>query len=291
MKKLIVLIILFVQITAFAQLENSLLWEISGNGLEKPSYIYGTIHYICKTQDLLKPKLKAIIKSSENVYLEIVYDEHLNNFKAHYDVYLKNGKSLSSYYTPTEYIFLEKQFNKKMKRYGLELGFFKNFKPAEILGFIVPSVIKCTNPTSYEEEISKIAKKNKIKIIGLENYEEHNSFQTESDSLTQVNATRFYEFITNKEKVVENFNEYNNLKTLYLQEKIEELYQSSNANSMKSEIELVLDFRNKLWIPRIAEASKKGQILYAFGAAHLAGENGVINLLRKEGYTVTPVFE
>jgi len=29
------------------ELENSLLWEISGNKLEKPSYLYGTIHLIC----------------------------------------------------------------------------------------------------------------------------------------------------------------------------------------------------------------------------------------------------
>jgi uncharacterized protein YbaP (TraB family) len=29
-------------------LEKSLLWEVSGNGLTKPSYIYGTIHMICK---------------------------------------------------------------------------------------------------------------------------------------------------------------------------------------------------------------------------------------------------
>jgi hypothetical protein len=29
--------------------------------------------------------------------------------------------------------------------------------------------------------------------------------------------------------------------------------------------------------------------LFAVGAGHLAGENGVINLLKKKGYTLTPL--
>ena len=33
--------------TKSPKLENSLLWEVSGNGLSKPSYVYGTIHMIC----------------------------------------------------------------------------------------------------------------------------------------------------------------------------------------------------------------------------------------------------
>ena len=28
--------------------DNSLLWEISGNGLKKPSYLFGTFHILCK---------------------------------------------------------------------------------------------------------------------------------------------------------------------------------------------------------------------------------------------------
>jgi len=52
----------------------------------------------------------------------------------------------------------------------------------------------------------------------------------------------------------------------------------------------LLDNRNKDWVEKIPEFSKKQKVFYAVGAGHLGGENGLINLLLKEGYTVTPVF-
>ncbi|HLO45108.1 MAG TPA: TraB/GumN family protein [Leadbetterella sp.] len=291
MKKLIVIILFLIQYSAFAQLENSLLWQISGNGLEKPSYLYGTVHQICYSNLLVKPQLEKIIKSSEKVYLEIVFDEELNNFKSHYDLYLKNGKTLRSYYTTDQYQILEQKFNKKMAYKKVQLSYYSNFKPSEILRFIIPNTMPCPKWTSYEKEISKIAKKNKISTGGLETYEEHNSFETESDSTIKANAERLYTLITNKQTLTDYTNEFIRLTNLYQEGKINELYENSISEGTKKENELVLDFRNKLWIPRISQYSQKGQMLYAFGAAHLAGENGVINLLRKEGFTVTPVFE
>jgi uncharacterized protein YbaP (TraB family) len=52
----------------------------------------------------------------------------------------------------------------------------------------------------------------------------------------------------------------------------------------------ILDKRNKSWIP-VMEASMKVQLsFFAAGAAHLAGRNGLINLLREKGYTLSPIF-
>lgn len=53
--------------------------------------------------------------------------------------------------------------------------------------------------------------------------------------------------------------------------------------------EEMLDNRNKKWIPQIIEMSKEAPTFYAVGAGHLGGETGVIRLLRKEGFKVTPV--
>ena len=51
-------------------LQKSLLWEISGNGLTKPSYLYGTIHMICKDDASLGDSLVAAIQRSDRVYLK-----------------------------------------------------------------------------------------------------------------------------------------------------------------------------------------------------------------------------
>ena len=56
-----------------------------------------------------------------------------------------------------------------------------------------------------------------------------------------------------------------------------------------SYMELFLYGRNKKWIPEMEKAMKNGTILFAVGAAHLPGNEGVINLLRKAGYTLRPM--
>ncbi|MDB5665216.1 TraB/GumN family protein [Cypionkella sp.] len=50
---------------------------------------------------------------------------------------------------------------------------------------------------------------------------------------------------------------------------------------------LMMNDRNQSWIPVITAAAAKGPVLVAFGALHLSGEQGVLNLLKAQGYTVT----
>ena len=51
--------------------------------------------------------------------------------------------------------------------------------------------------------------------------------------------------------------------------------------------EAMIDSRNRSWIPVIDKAAAKGPVLVAFGALHLPGEQGVLNLLAQDGWTVT----
>ena len=52
----------------------------------------------------------------------------------------------------------------------------------------------------------------------------------------------------------------------------------------------LLDKRNHNWIPQIARMASEKPSFFAVGAGHLVGENGLITLLRSEGFTLTPVF-
>ena len=46
--------------------------------------------------------------------------------------------------------------------------------------------------------------------------------------------------------------------------------------------------RNRNWLPKIKQESARQRTLFAVGSMHLAGSNGLIALLRRDGYTVTP---
>jgi len=50
--------------------------------------------------------------------------------------------------------------------------------------------------------------------------------------------------------------------------------------------ELVSSSRNRAWIPVLTDAAARGPVFTAFGALHLSGEDGVLNLLQKEGFTL-----
>lgn len=50
--------------------------------------------------------------------------------------------------------------------------------------------------------------------------------------------------------------------------------------------ELVASRRNRNWVPVLTEAAAQGPVFTAFGALHLAGQDGVLNLLQKAGYTL-----
>ncbi len=54
--------------------------------------------------------------------------------------------------------------------------------------------------------------------------------------------------------------------------------------------ELLMYARNRAWIPVIDKAAADGgDLVVAFGALHLSGEEGVLNLLAKDGWTIAPL--
>ena len=70
--------------------------------------------------------------------------------------------------------------------------------------------------------------------------------------------------------------------------KLEDLMVETDAG-MAGFTDLLLYHRNQNGVKRLKTLMLEKSLVIAVGAGHLPGEKGVINLLRKEGYTVTPV--
>ncbi len=62
----------------------------------------------------------------------------------------------------------------------------------------------------------------------------------------------------------------------------------TRANFDLIEAALLTD-RNRAWLPRMIAATTGKTAVIAFGAAHLGGPNGVLNLLQQAGFTLTPL--
>ena len=82
MKKLVksiaVCALTLVSFTTFAQDNKSLLWEVSGNGLEKPSYVFGTIHMICQDDYIMTETIQNTLKNVDAFYAEIDFSNPEN---------------------------------------------------------------------------------------------------------------------------------------------------------------------------------------------------------------------
>ena len=262
----------------------SLLWKISGNGLPQESYLFGTIHIIPAKDYFLPKGVDSLLSVSQKLVLEMDISDPSLQMKLLGAMMLDSGRTLASLYTEKEYSYLTKQLEKK---YGIPISALVTMKPILIQQSLMMKEIAGSDFKSYEKEFMAKAKTNGTEIVGLETLE---------DQLNALNAMPVAEQADELLKAVKNPGEaeksLGKLIKKYKTQDVDALYKSvsgDKADLKKYEDDLLVN-RNKNWIPKIAELAKKERVFIAVGAAHLGGENGVINLLRKAGFTVEPVL-
>ncbi len=266
------------------KLENSTLWKIEGNGLEQASYLFGTIHITCDAT-LEKDVLKALDQTTQ-VVLELDMDDLSMQTEMMQGMYMKDGKTLKNFVSEEEYKVIDKLFNDNL---GMSVKLMENMKPFFLSAMFFPKLLDCPMQ-SFETEIMKVAKEQNEEIKGLETVEEQLKVfddipyaEQAKDIVRSANDNLAYDRETFKKMMVVYKNEN-------ISEMIKMINEDKNSSISKHQDKLLIN-RNKNWIPRIAELAKEEPTFFVVGAGHLAGDNGVINLLRKEGYTVTAVME
>lgn len=260
---------------------NNLLWEISGNGLSKPSYLYGTIHMICETDFFIKDQLREKFDNAAKLYLEIDMDDPGMNMKMLQLAMLKD-KKLSDFFTPKEYARLNDFFRDSIK---MPLAMMSTMKPFTLFSLMLMKAMPCDKQKSYELTFVEMAKEQSKEVLGLETIEDQMKvFDGLPDSVQAQMVMRYVnEYAAQQE-------EFARLVDNYKKEDLEALYATILASpDMEGAQDAFLFERNRRWIPVIETAAKEEPIFIAVGAAHLPGEEGVIQLLQKKGYTVRPV--
>ena len=263
-------------------LENSMLWKITGNGLEQPSYLYGTIHLTCNYE--LSDKLKAAFDATDQVVLEIDMDDPGMQMKAMQRMMLQDGQTVKSMLSDEEYTKLNDFITENT---GMSLDLFNGMKPFGVLSLVLAKSASCDDAVAYETEFVKIAKEQKEEVLGLETIESQIAIFDSIPYKDQLDN-----LLTMAEEGMDKArSDLAALDSFHKNEDLEGMYKlASETEEMTAEFSnLLLDNRNKNWIPEIGKFAKEKATFFGVGALHLPGENGVINLLRKEGYTLTAV--
>lgn len=266
------------------ELENSTLWKIEGNGLEEASYLFGTIHLTCDAA--LDDDVKKALDNTSRIVLELDMDDPAVTSKMMSSTLLADGKTIKDFVSEEDYVAIDSLFTKNM---GLSIKLMENVKPFFLSSMFYPKMVDCPME-SFELELMKVAKEQNEAIDGLETIEDQ--LQVFEDIPLEDQYADLVRMA--KDNLEYDKNIFAKMLKIYEEEDITallDMMNDENNQTVSDHQDVLLVNRNKNWISKIESYAKEEPTFFGVGAGHLAGENGVINLLRQAGFTVTAVLE
>jgi uncharacterized protein YbaP (TraB family) len=263
-------------------LDKTLLWKITGPGISAPSYLFGTIHLMCSNEIVITDILKDKFNSTEQLFLELDMDDPTIMIKTMQHIKMNNDTTLKDLLSPVQYDSLSLHF-KQVTGMPIELMAF--MKPALIEPLIYPALLGCEGAEAWEQKFMQMAKANDKEIKGLEDVDDQLKI---FDAIPyKMQAEELATTLQNIDSIKQSFSA---MLQLYKQKDLDALNRMMYDDAEFSQYEdILLKNRNEKWIPRIIEQAKLKPTFFAVGAAHLGGENGIINLLKKNTCTLEPV--
>ncbi len=269
-------------ITISSDSYNHLFWEINRNDLNHPSYLYGTIHIIPNDSFFLPPVVIEQLDKSEHLVTEIVLDAQSMMATA-MQMILTPPNSLKSLLSEDDYQYLQQFMQDSMP---VSIPMYQMIKPIFLAQQISTMYCLREQPNSYELYFTNLFKKAEKPISGLETVEEQVAFFNEIPLEEQV-----HELMETVRSPQTYCSQFQDMFRLYRQQRLDQLMQMVDDDpTLKDRTGNLLYKRNKNWVKPLMEQMKEGKVFIAVGAAHLPGDQGLIELLKAEGYTVTAVY-
>ena len=271
-------------------LPSALLWKIEHKDMKEPSYLFGTIHMIPEEAYFYPAGFDEAFDSADDVVFEIDMDDmsgmgSLMGMLA--NLLMQDGTTISELLSKEEYAEVSAYFDNM----GLPMVLLDRVKPmflsmlAEIN--MDPAAMQSEDIKSYEMVLYEKAQAAKKEVGGLESMGYQMSL---FDSIPyRDQAIMLVEAVRGTSTESDMFDETLDLYTKQNIEAMVTLISESESAEGADFEDLLLNNRNHNWIPVMKDYMKDQSVFFAVGAGHLGGANGVIRLLRKEGYKVTPV--
>ena len=273
--------------TTVSNSNNTLLWRISGKNISRPSYLFGTIHLLCANDIEISENLKSAIRETDKVYLELDMDNLFEMMQAVQKMKMRNDTTLSDLLSEKDYQKVKTFFASRSSL--IPFSILETYKPMLAASMIMQSATDCDNAVSMEQLIMQQAKREDKEIKGMETMTYQLSI---FDSIPyELQAKQLLAFIEDNSTEEKASKEYDEMASAYRNQelsKLEDLIKKEEFG-VGNFTDLLLYNRNYNWITTMQKIFNSNSAVIAVGAGHLPGEKGVINLLRKAGYTVEPM--
>ena len=266
-----------------------LLWKVEGNGLTKPSYLFGTHHLIEKEQIPGFENVLTYINSVDAVVGELDMSDMLNMQMHLMKAAIMKDTTLSDLISPEDYTLVDAEFKNVI---GFGLKPLEKMKPM-MISTMYSGVLymKLNNmkkePEAVDQVIQKIGKKANKKFIGLETLDEqidilfnHIPLKRQAEILVR----------TVKEKE-ESMDMTKRLNSAYIAGDLEQLQviYTEDDDMSNEERKILVEQRNNNWVEQFKTMFAENSCFVAVGCLHLSGKAGIINQLQNAGYTIKAV--
>lgn len=260
-----------------------LLWHISGHGAD--SYLFGTMHSEDPRVTALPEVVARHFDAAETLMLEVSLDDRAQMAVAA-AMMLPQGSSLSA--------IVGEELAREAQQAMLERGI-----PPEVTERMQPwaTVVTLSMPQMETGLVLDLLLYQRALQAGkrfqpLESAEEQLSVFIDLSPSEQQALLHF---------VLKEYRHYpemfEQLTEAYLRRDLAAIARMGEENPMSGEpalqqkmMERLIDERNRRMVERMAEQLQGGKVFVAVGALHLPGETGLIALLRKRGYRLTPLY-
>jgi len=275
----------FCQSSFSQKLPSTLLWRISGNGLQKSSYLFGTMHLTDERVFNLGDSLYKSIEHTDGFAIEIDPQEFtpLLIDEAKKEIYQK-GQPIKELMSSEQYEKYGKMLAKKLNKNANEITTsdildeknkwirqsFKNGKMQTFLDAYLFDIARRqgkwtggVEDMKDQEALGNLIDESDIEQIAMNGSDEDGMKEDDKNAEYFINA--------------------------YINNDLNKIDSISNSGDSLYE-DAVLFKRNQKMARRMDSLSQQRSMVFAVGAAHLPGGKGLIALLREKGFTLTPVF-
>jgi len=277
--KVSVCLLLILSNSVYSQKNESVLWEITGNGLKSKSYLFGTFHTVSIKLIDSFPDLKNIIGKCDFG----IFEKSPHAIGEVIDIDIKTPP-LDSVFTKTEYLLVDSFFTKS------PFGSIKPHNNEASLLAMAQAVMMLNNKQTKDQDMffddyiqSYMIDSLKRKTFGLDEPLEmaESAKKTDNKRLAKL-IVYLIESKVNLSASDKLFDEPLYIKTM----------QSDMKLSDEVKIQELKDGtinRNQIWLPKIITKTKEGSCFIAVGLGHLQYKTGIIALLLANGYTLRPI--
>ncbi|MEM9983408.1 MAG: TraB/GumN family protein, partial [Bacteroidota bacterium] len=253
-------------------LANSVFWEISGNNLEQPSYLFGTHHLYSPDNVKKDATIKQKLDQADKVVGEIVIDMSAL-FQVMKAGLLGKDTTMRDLITQKQYEELDTYLQSEM---GIGMGFFNKMKPMAIYQMVVAQ--KYAKVTQGDEKelqalmnesggsldgyFQEYAKTQGKAVGGLETVEQQAGFLFDGYPIEKQ-----VELLMNAlhEEGESSLDQLEELNRLYGEQNLNEIAKFTTQHMNEDEYDLMLRKRNNAWIPQMETLMKEQAVFFAVG--------------------------